>query len=141
MSETTQTHYRACHLCEAICGLEIVTKNDQILSIKGDKKDPISHGFICPKATAIADIHTDPDRIKNPMKRIGEKWIEVTWDEALRTTAEKLVATQKQHGQNSCVTCMAPRIYRKNPPVKPGAYPPPSGYYDCRAITTTMFKL
>ncbi len=101
MSETTQTHYRACHLCEAICGLEIITKNNQVLSIKGDKKDPISHGFICPKATAIADIHTDPDRIKKPMKRIGEKWVEISWDEALQTTAEKLVAIQKKHGQSS----------------------------------------
>ena len=64
MSEAQQTHFRACHLCEAICGLEIVTKNDQVVSIKGDKKDPISQGYICPKATAISDIHTDPDRIR-----------------------------------------------------------------------------
>jgi predicted molibdopterin-dependent oxidoreductase YjgC len=45
MSETAiQTHYRACHLCEAICGLEIKTQGDDILSIKGDKEDPISKG-------------------------------------------------------------------------------------------------
>lgn len=101
MSEAVQTHYRACHLCEAICGLEIKTQGDQVLSIKGDKNDPVSHGYICPKATAIADIHTDPDRIKKPMKRVGEEWLEISWDEAINLTAEKLVQTQEVHGNNA----------------------------------------
>ena len=50
------THYRACNLCEAICGLEIRVQGRDILSIRGDKDDPISKGYICPKATALADI-------------------------------------------------------------------------------------
>ena len=101
MSESTQTHYRACHLCEAICGLVITTKGDEVVSIKGDKQDPVSQGFICPKATAIADIHTDPDRIRQPMKRVGENWEPISWDEAIELTAQKLVETQQQHGANS----------------------------------------
>ena len=96
-----QIHYRACHLCEAICGLEITTVGDEIKSIKGDKNDPVSHGYICPKATAIADIHTDPDRIKVPMRKIGGEWQEVSWDDALDYTARKLVETQTKHGENS----------------------------------------
>lgn len=96
-----KTHYRACHLCEAICGLEIKTQGDDILSIKGDKADPISKGYICPKATAIADIHNDPDRLRKPVKRIGDEWIEISWDEAINTTASRLVETQQQHGEDS----------------------------------------
>ena len=101
MSDSITTHYRACHLCEAICGLEIKTQGDEILSIKGDKSDPVSHGFICPKATAIADIHNDSDRLRMPVKRVGEEWQEITWDEAITLTAEKLVETQELHGQDS----------------------------------------
>jgi len=96
-----ETHYRACHLCEAICGLEIKTQGDEILSIKGDKADPISNGYICPKATAIADIHNDPDRLTKPMKRVGQEWHEISWDEAITITAERLVATQEKHGDNA----------------------------------------
>jgi len=95
------THYRACHLCEAICGLEIKTQGDEIISIKGDKNDPISQGYICPKATAIADIHNDPDRLRKPVKRIANEWIEISWDEAIDLTAQKLVETQKEHGDNA----------------------------------------
>ncbi len=95
------THYRACHLCEAICGLEIKTQGDEILSIKGDKADPISKGFICPKATAIADIHNDPDRLRKPVKRVGKDWLEISWEEAINTTAERLVAAQQHHGEDA----------------------------------------
>ena len=101
MSKQTIIHYRACHLCEAICGLEIKTQGDDILSIKGDKNDPVSHGFICPKATAIADIHNDPDRLRMPVKRVADEWVEISWDEAINLTAEKLVETQERHGQDS----------------------------------------
>jgi len=101
MSLAVSTHYRACHLCEAICGLEIKTQGDEILSIKGDKNDPVSHGFICPKATAIADIHNDPDRLRKPHKRIGDEWLEISWDEAIELTAQKLVETQQRHGNNA----------------------------------------
>lgn len=101
MPQSIQTHYRACHLCEAICGLEIKTQGTEIYSIKGDKDDPVSQGFICPKATAIADIHNDPDRLRAPMKRHGDSWRQISWTEAIDYTAEKIVETQQQHGQNA----------------------------------------
>lgn len=101
MTDTVNTHYRACHLCEAICGLEIRTQGKEILSIRGDKDDPFSHGYICPKATAIADIHNDPDRLRKPVKRVGNDWQEISWDEAIDLVAHKLVDTQEQHGANA----------------------------------------
>jgi len=96
-----KTHHRACHLCEAICGLEIKTENENIISIKGDKEDPISKGYICPKATAIADIHNDPDRLRQPVKRVGEEWQTISWDEAIELTAQKLIASEREHGDDS----------------------------------------
>ena len=42
----TQTHYRTCNICEAMCGLEIQYRGSEILSIKGDSNDPFSHGHI-----------------------------------------------------------------------------------------------
>ena len=99
----TTTHHRACHLCEAICGLIIETTGDQIVSIKGDPDDPMSRGHICPKAVALQDIHADPDRLRKPVKRIrGEdgksEWQEIGWDEALDETAQRLSDTYNQHG-------------------------------------------
>ena len=101
MSVEIKTHYRACHLCEAICGLEIKTQGDEVISIKGDKDDPLSQGYICPKATALQDLQSDPDRLRQPVKREGDKWIPISWEEALNTVAEKLVATQEKYSANA----------------------------------------
>ncbi len=101
MPAEIKTHYRACNLCEAICGLEIKTQGDQVISIKGDKQDPLSRGYICPKGTAMQDIYTDPDRLRQPVKRSGDKWETISWDEAFETVAERIVAVQEQHGADS----------------------------------------
>ena len=101
MPADIKTHYRACNLCEAICGLEIKTQGDQVLSIKGDKNDPLSRGYICPKGTAMEDIYTDPDRLRLPVAKQGDSWVQISWDEAFDRVAEKLVAVQEQHGPNA----------------------------------------
>jgi len=111
MSDDIQIHYRACHLCEAICGLEIKTRGDQIVSIKGDEQDPLSRGYICPKATALEDIHVDPDRLRQPVQRVGDQWQPISWDAALDLVADKLVAIQQQHGANAL------GVYAGNPSV------------------------
>tara|TARA_R110002110_G_scaffold415860_1_gene658731 strand:+ start:51300 stop:53441 length:2142 start_codon:yes stop_codon:yes gene_type:complete len=111
-----QIHRRACHLCEAICGLVIETKGSEIISIKGDKDDPLSRGHICPKAVALRDIHEDPDRLRKPVKRVigpdaEVQWQEISWDEALDETARQLVAIRQRHGVD------AVGVYLGNPTV------------------------
>lgn len=110
------THHRACHLCEAICGLLIETEGQNILSIKGDPQDPLSRGHICPKAIALRDIHEDPDRLRKPVKKIRKangdsEWQEIAWDEALDTTAEKLFEIHQRHGVDAI------GVYLGNPTV------------------------
>jgi anaerobic selenocysteine-containing dehydrogenase len=81
MSETftqPQTHYRTCNICEAMCGLEIKHRGGEILSIKGDKDDPFSHGHICPKAVALQDFYNDKDRLKTPLRKIDGGWQEIS---------------------------------------------------------------
>jgi anaerobic selenocysteine-containing dehydrogenase len=97
----TRTAFRACHLCEAICGLEIKVDGDTIISVRGDDADPFSRGHICPKAVALKDIHEDPDRLRQPMKRAGNEWQTISWDEAFDLAAKKIAAIQKEHGNNA----------------------------------------
>ena len=69
-----QTHFRTCNLCEAMCGLEIQYKGNEIVSIKGDKKDTFSRGHICPKAVALQDLYYDEDRLKTPLRETKTRW-------------------------------------------------------------------
>lgn len=110
MSEST-LHHRACHLCEAICGLSIETRNAQILSIKGDPQDSFSRGHICPKAVALQDIQNDPDRLRQPMRRVGSEWHAIEWEEAFTLAAERLADIRERHGNNAVA------VYQGNPSV------------------------
>jgi anaerobic selenocysteine-containing dehydrogenase len=107
----TQTRYGSCNLCEAICGLEYTVDDGRVTSIRGDEQDPLSRGHICPKALALVDVHADPDRLRKPVKRVGDQWQEIGWDEAFDLVAERLAAIRKQHGDN------AVGVYLGNPNV------------------------
>ncbi len=89
MGTTTTTHFRACNLCEAICGLAIEVRDGEITSIRGDRDDPFSRGHICPKAVALQDIHNDPDRLRQPMRRKNGEWQTIGWDEAFDEVAAR----------------------------------------------------
>ncbi|WP_426140481.1 molybdopterin oxidoreductase family protein [Pseudomonas sp. DWP3-1-2] len=113
---TKTLHHRACHLCEAICGLTIETTSStesgtRITSIKGDPLDTFSRGHICPKAVALQDIQNDPDRLRQPMQRIGTQWQPIGWDEAFDLVADRLLRIQQRHGQNAVA------VYQGNPSV------------------------
>ena len=112
----TQTHYRNCHLCEAMCGVALKVKDGHVVSVRGDKDDPFSRGYICPKAAALADVHHDPDRLRYPLRRTAPGkgragYTRISWDEALSEVAERLASTQAQHGRNAVA------VYAGNPTV------------------------
>jgi len=101
VSPEQKLHYSTCTLCEAMCGIEVATQGNRILSIKGDKDNPFSEGHVCPKASALKDLYDDPDRLKRPIKKVGDEWQEIPWSEAFDYVAEKLHHIQSTHGKDA----------------------------------------
>ncbi|MGB0906371.1 MAG: molybdopterin oxidoreductase family protein [Maricaulaceae bacterium] len=98
MTSTAQTFSRTCHLCEANCGVLMTVENGKVTSVKGNPDHVLSEGYICPKATAIADLQEDPDRLRGPKKRVGDRWEDISWDAALAEIAarhQEIVAGSK----------------------------------------------
>ncbi len=104
-------HVRTCNLCEALCGLVIEHDGERVQQIRGDEHDPLSHGHICPKAVAIQDLHEDPDRLRHPVRREGDRWVPVTWEAALEEAAERLHKVRTRYGRNAVA------MYAGNPTV------------------------
>lgn len=104
-SDTT-THQRACPLCEACCGLEITTKGDQVVRIRGDVNDPYSKGFICPKGSTLKQLHEDPDRLTSPQIRTENGWKEATWDEAFAEIERRLTPIIEASGRQALGTVL-----------------------------------
>ncbi len=101
MMTATKTSYATCPLCEATCGLEIVTRGQEVLSIRGDSDDVFSHGYICPKAYSLKELDADADRITEPMVRRGEQWTAVSWEEAFAEIERGLAPVLQEHGRDA----------------------------------------
>ena len=96
-----------------MCSLEVRLDGDgAIASMRGHEADPLSRGHICPKAFALQDVHEDPDRLRRPVRRTADGgWREVSWDEAIAFAASRLVAVQREHGDDAVA------VYQGNPNV------------------------
>ncbi|WP_234410497.1 molybdopterin-dependent oxidoreductase [Caldalkalibacillus mannanilyticus] len=104
INDKATIHYRTCPLCEATCGLEIHTLEGEVVHIQGDKLDPLSRGYICPKGYSIKELHSDPDRIRTPMIRHGADWKEVSWEEAFSEIEKGLIPIIQEYGRNAVAT-------------------------------------
>ena len=108
MSETT-LHHRTCSICEAMCGIVIEHRGPEILSIKPDRADVLSAGHICPKAVALKDLHEDPDRLRQPLRRTADGWEPVSWADAFDEIERRIGAIRARHGHDAVA------IYAGNP--------------------------
>ena len=80
--------------CHEGCGVLLYTnKEDKLVKVEGDPDNNYSQGRLCLRCLALRDVVNHPDRIKYPMKRVGNKgsnkWKRISWDEALDTVSER----------------------------------------------------
>ena len=108
---TVSTRLHTCVLCEAVCGIVLETDGERILSVRGDRNDPFSAGHICPKAAALVDVVVDPDRVRTPLRRVGDRFEPVSWDAALGEAAERIADVQRRNGRGAVA------LYFGNPTV------------------------
>ena len=92
------THIRTCHLCEAMCGLRVETREGRVERIRANPDDVWSRGYICPKGTTLGALHHDPDRLRVPLVRREGGFEEVSWEEAFREIEQGLRPVIDAHG-------------------------------------------
>lgn len=97
----TRTVARQCTLCEAHCGILVTVQDAQVTRIEGNRDDVLSRGYICPKATAMGGLHHDPDRLRTPMRRVGDRFEPIGWDEAFAEIGARLRRVQRRYGPSA----------------------------------------
>lgn len=96
--------FSACpHDCPSTCALEVeVQEDNRIGRIHGAKDNSYTAGVICAKVARYAERIHHPDRLTQPLRRIGPKgsgeFEPVSWDEALDIVAENFLRVEQTHG-------------------------------------------
>jgi len=84
-----------CGMCVNMCGIVARNVNGKVTKIEPNPLFTKNRNFMCARGNAGLGAAYDPDRIKKPMIRVGEKgsgkFREVSWDEALDYIANKMI--------------------------------------------------
>ncbi|QBD74576.1 hypothetical protein EPA93_00635 [Ktedonosporobacter rubrisoli] len=86
-----------CH--PTYCGMVVETEQNLFKTLKGDRDNPDSRGFLCLRGRASAEIVDNPRRLLYPLRRLGrrgeDRWEPITWDEALSLITERIQRTRR----------------------------------------------
>jgi thiosulfate reductase/polysulfide reductase chain A len=101
LKETTEV-FGFCDMCYWRCGLKIRSRDGLAVKIDGNPEHPNNWGVVCAKGNSGLMVAYAPNRLKYPMKRVGERgageWKRISWDEALETVAQELKKIKEKYG-------------------------------------------
>ncbi|MCK8825007.1 molybdopterin-dependent oxidoreductase [Fuchsiella alkaliacetigena] len=99
-----------CNTCSSHCGMWIHVKNDRPWKVTGHEDNMRSQGKLCARAHAGLYWIYDSDRIKQPLKRVGEEEFEsISWEQAISEIAEKLNDILEESGPEAAAYGHNPR--------------------------------
>jgi len=110
MNASTQIVKTTCQLCHLSCGMNVYVRDGKIVQVEGMPEHPLNEGILCPKGEAVIDYVYSPDRLKYPMKRKGNEWQRISWDEALDTIANEMNKVKETYGVKAFAACIGMSI-------------------------------
>ena len=87
-----------CH--PTYCGMVVTIEDGKVRSVRGDKDNPDSRGFLCIRGRSAGEIHDNPLRLLAPRTRDrkgGGAWQDSGWDEALDRIAVAIEEAGRLH--------------------------------------------
>ncbi len=90
-----------CSHCAVGCGFHGVIEDGVCTGLEPWTDHPVCQGGMCSKGTSIAEMINSETRLKSPMKKVGGKWVKISWTEALDEIANKVKQVQSTYGPDS----------------------------------------
>ncbi len=94
------------HDCPSTCALEVERLSaDTIGRVRGAAENTFTDGVICAKVARYAERIHHPDRLTQPLRRVGEKgsddFVPISWDEAMDEVAEQFNRAEQNLGSET----------------------------------------
>ncbi|MDX1736399.1 MAG: molybdopterin-dependent oxidoreductase, partial [Halioglobus sp.] len=87
-----RTVHTFCRICEASCGLVAELEGDQVVSLAPNAAHHGTLGFSCMKGLHQHSMYDSPDRLRYPLKRVGDEFQRISWSQALSEIGAKVKA-------------------------------------------------
>ncbi len=99
--ESDRTIFTFCRYCLASCGVEVSVEDNRVRRISADKQNPHSWQDFCAKGRNAAQLVEHPRRILAPMRRVGDRYVEASWEEAISDIAARMTALIADDGPDA----------------------------------------
>jgi anaerobic selenocysteine-containing dehydrogenase/Fe-S-cluster-containing dehydrogenase component len=99
-----QWYSSTCTECSAGCGINIKNVDGRIIKVEGNREHPLNRGGLCALGQASLQHLYDPDRVREPLKKVldnsgNETFKPISWDEALDRIGTQL----KEKGRGNAI--------------------------------------
>lgn len=99
VSSTQERRITACNRdCPDACGIVATIEGGRITRLSGDPDHPVTRGFLCHRTSRFLERQYAPDRLTSPLRRKGDTFEPVSWEEALDDIARRLLAIRAESG-------------------------------------------
>lgn len=98
-----KTVYTQCQICLSACGIKVTVdeETNRVVEIEPDRENAYTWRDFCRKGKTANEIAEHPRRITRPMRRVGDRYVEATYDEAATDIAERLNAIIDRYGPDA----------------------------------------
>ncbi len=89
----------SCYNCGVCCGLEVKIENNQVVGVRPDPASMRSlGGYCCRKGRSLQYFQENKNRLNHPLKRVGDEFVEISWDQALSEIGAKIKELRSHYG-------------------------------------------
>ena len=118
----TRAEFTYCRICEAACGLKATLDGERVVSLEPDAAHVVTQGYACIKGLRYGEVHHSPDRLRTPLKRVGDRFEAVSWEQAVEEIGHKIRQLVDRHGGDSVAAYLGnPISISLLPPILLGA--------------------
>jgi anaerobic selenocysteine-containing dehydrogenase len=84
--------------CPDSCSIVATVEDGRVIRLAGDPDHPVTRGFLCWRTNHFLPVQYSPERLTQPLLRVGDLHVPISWEEALDVAAERLGVIRRESG-------------------------------------------
>ena len=85
-----------CRFCGTGCHVQVGVREGKVVAVAGDRNAEVNKGLLCVKGYHVGGALYGEDRLKTPLLRQGDKYVAISWDEAIGIIADRIALAPNQ---------------------------------------------
>lgn len=90
-----------CPFCGTGCNFDLNVHKGKVIGVTPAEDAVVNGKSLCVKGRSHTDLINSPNRLKKPLKKVDGEFVEISWDEAISTIAEKFTEIKDEFGPDA----------------------------------------